>query len=212
MKKLSILLAMFMLIGCSNTTQPKTENTVEKQSTEVAETKEQAEETIEVPAEEVDEAVGKVEESEIGKRTTVKSKKGINQTYESGPIFVTLKDVQIAEIEVDESAKEMFNNKDRVTAVIIALSVENTSDETISIYPDQGTIVTNTKEQKEAHIWFSDSVGGDFIGQVIKEGNVIFLLDSPAEEISHIKYVIGKPHDVNLDNRDWNDIVIELDI
>jgi hypothetical protein len=67
------------------------------------------------------------------------------------------------------------------------------NQDTISFHPNQGTIVTNTKEQKQASIFISDEVGGDFIGQVKKEGRVLFLLDSNPDEISSITYVIEPP-------------------
>ena len=42
-----------------------------------------------------------------------------------------------------------FQGKDTITVITLDIEVENNSSETNSIYPDQGTIVTNTKEQKK---------------------------------------------------------------
>lgn len=158
-----------------------------------------------------DSSVGKVDESEFGRVEVIKEKKNINDIFESGPIKLTITDVQISKVNPSPNYKSMFNDKDEVTSVVLAVEVENTSDETISFFPDQGTIVTDTKEQKEAEIFLSDEVGGDFIGQVKKKGNIIFILDSNAEEINNVKFVLGHPSNENLENV-GEDITVTYDI
>ena len=158
-----------------------------------------------------DSSVGKVDESEFGRLEVIKEKKNINDVFESGPIKLTITDVQISKVNPKPDYKSMFNDKDEVTSVVIAVEVENTSDKTISFYPDQGTLVTNTKEQKEAELFLSDDVGGDFIGQVIKKGNIVFILDSKADEINNLKFVLGHPSNENLENV-GEDITVTYDI
>lgn len=158
-----------------------------------------------------DSSVGKVDESEFGRVEVIKEKKNINDLFESGPIKLTITDVQISKVNPSPNYKSMFNDKDEVTSVVLAVEVENTSDETISFFPDQGTIVTNTKEQKSAQVFLSDEVGGDFIGQVKKKGNIIFILDSNAEEINNVKFVLGHPSNENLENI-GEDITVSYDI
>lgn len=158
-----------------------------------------------------DSSVGKVDESEFGRVEVIKEKKNINDLFESGPIKLTVTDIQISKVNPSSNYKSMFNDKDEVTSVVLAVEVENTSDETVSFFPDQGTIVTNTKEQKEAEIFLSDSVGGDFIGQVKKKGNIIFILDSNAEEINNVKFVLGNASNENLENI-GEDITVTYDI
>lgn len=147
-----------------------------------------------------DSSVGKVDKSEFGRVEVIKEKKNINDLFESGPIKLTVNDIQISKVNPSPNYKSMFNDKDEVTSVVMAVEVENTSDETISFFPDQGTIVTNTKEQKEAEIFLSDSVGGDFIGQVKKKGNIIFILESNAEEINNVKFVLGNASNANFES------------
>lgn len=147
-----------------------------------------------------DSSVGKVDESEFGRVEVIKEKKNINDLFESGPIKLTITDIQISKVNPSPNYKSMFNDKDEVTSVVLAVEVENTSDETINFFPDQGTIVTNTKEQKGAQVFLSDEVGGDFIGQVKKKGNIIFILDSNAEEINNVKFVLGNASNSNFEN------------
>lgn len=158
-----------------------------------------------------DSSVGKVDKSEFGRVEVIKEKKNINDLFESGPIKLTVTDIQISKVNPSPNYKSMFNDKDEVTSVVLAVEVENTSDETISFFPDQGTIVTNTKEQKGAQVFLSDEVGGDFIGQVKKKGNIIFILDSNAEEINNVKFVLGHPSNENLENI-GEDITVSYDI
>lgn len=165
----------------------------------VKENKTNAEATVE-NNKKTDSSVGKVDKSEFGRVEVIKEKKNINDLFESGPIKLTVTDIQISKVNPSPNYKSMFNDKDEVTSVVMAVEVENTSDETISFFPDQGTIVTNTKEQKEAEIFLSDSVGGDFIGQVKKKGNIIFILDSNAEEINNVKFVLGNASNANFES------------
>lgn len=158
-----------------------------------------AETTVEINKK-ADSSVGKVDESELGRVEVIKEKKNINDQFESGPIKLTITDIQISKVNPSPNYKSMFNDKDEVTSVVLAVEVENTSDETISFFPDQGTIVTNTKEQKGAQVFLSDEVGGDFIGQVKKKGNIIFILDSNAEEINNVKFVLGNASNANFEN------------
>lgn len=147
-----------------------------------------------------DSSVGKVDKSELGRVEVIKEKKNINDLFESGPIKLTITDIQISKVNPSPNYKSMFNDKDEVTSVVLAVEVENTSDETISFFPDQGTVVTNTKEQKVAEVFLSDEVGGDFIGQVKKKGNIIFILDSNAEEINNVKFVLGNASNANFES------------
>ena len=92
--------------------------------------------------------------------------------------------------------------KDKEAAVVVVhFDVENTSDDTISFYPDQSVMTTNTKEQVSASVFLSDSVGGDFIGNVKKSGNVIFILkNSSADDLANVTIHINAPHNDSFDS------------
>ena len=150
---------------------------------------------------------GEVTENEIGKITVVNKKKDINQTFQSGPVNLTINAIQTATLEPSESYKDMFDGKEKLTIVTINMKTENTSDDTVGIYPNQAVLTTNTGEQVDADIWLSDDLGGDFYGKVSKEGDVIFQLDSPAEEISNMKLIIEGAHDT-----DYNSLSEQLHI
>lgn len=189
----SISLALF-LTACSDSESSNSKSNDEKETSQ--ENKEEAKQE-ETKKEESNE---KVTESEVGKLTVANQKKDLNQTVQSGPINLTINAIQTATLEPSESYKEMFDGKDKVTIVTINLSVENTSDDTIGFYPDQGVLTTNTGEQANAEMFMSDEVGGDFYGKVKKEGNVIFQVNSEAKEITQLKYIIDGAHDADFNS------------
>lgn len=215
-KILAVLLSLFLIlsmVGCGSG-NTDSDNVVENDAEEPIDEEQQKEEDESgevADAGEVDDSVGTVEETEIGKKKVIKSKKGIELIKESGPFEIKITDIQISTINPSEQYKDMFDGKEELSLVVMAVEVENKSTDTNSIYPDQGTIITNTKEQVDAHLFFSDSVGGDFIGEVVKSGNVVFLLDSNAKDIENIKYVINRGIDENFDGL-GEDIEFEIEV
>lgn len=150
-----------------------------------------------------------VSENEFGKISILKRDEAVNITKNSGPFRVTIEKMQISSVEPAKEYKYMFNNKEKATVVTLYMSVENNSEGTNSIYPDQGIITTNTKEQVDADLMLSEDVGGDYIGEVVKKGNIYFILDSEAELIQTLKYTISRPINSNWDSL-GEDLVFDL--
>lgn len=142
-----------------------------------------------------------VQESDIGKMTIVYKNKDLNENAESGPMSLTINAIQLGELEVAEDYKEIFDDKDKLTVVTIQMKAENSSDDTIGFYPDQATITTDAGDQVDADMLLSEQVGGDFIGKVKKEGQVFFLVDTPASEIGQVNLIIDGAH-----NEDFEEV------
>ncbi|ATB52694.1 hypothetical protein [Caldibacillus phage CBP1] len=159
--------------------------------------------------EEQSESGDEVKESELGKLTVIKKKKDINQTVKSGPMNLTISAIQAAVLEPNESYKDLFEGKDKVTIVTVEMKAENTSDDTIGFYPNQAVMTTDAGDQVDADMVLSDDIGGDFIGKVKKEGNVIFQLDRDPNEFNKIKLVIEGSHDENF-NQVGEKLTIDL--
>lgn len=145
-----------------------------------------------------------VNETEFGTITTLAQVKDINETQQSGPFNVTIEAIQKSQMQPTADYVEMFGGED-LAVITIQLSVENTNEDTNAIYPDQGTIVTDTKQQIEADMFISDSVGGDFIGEVVKNGTIQFIFDGNAEDIKSFQYIVGSGSD-----SDWNNFGEDL--
>jgi hypothetical protein len=151
-----------------------------------------------------DSDVGKVTEQDGMRKEVVYTNNSLDISGESGPIKYTVTDIQVSKLTAttDSTASLLDLEKDKEYAVVVAhFDVENTSDETISFYPDQSVMTTNTKEQINASLFLSDSVGGDFIGKVKKSGNVIFILkNSSADDLANVTIHIDAPHNDSFDS------------
>ena len=222
MRKLFPLLLAICLVftACSSQSSPspngstliETEpvETVEAESSDVPET---APELTVIDGSTItvrDDGTGTDSDESGMKKTVALTNRQIDYSIEQGPFIITVNSVQLADIEATSSDVASFLDMETgASAALFAvdITVENTSDETMTIYPNQSTIVTSTKEQVTCEIFLSDSIGGEFLGQVIKSGQVYFICkNSTAEDISQITWYIDSPHDSDL-NHFGDDIV-----
>ena len=206
MKKLifsATLVSALMLGACGD----EEKNTAKNNQTSSEETSEKNEST-----ESTEKATNEpeVEESELGKKTVVFKNKELNMTQTTGPMTLTINAAQVATLEPTEEYKEMFGGQDIATVVTVTMVAENSSEDTISWYPDQATLVTDTGQQVDADLLFSGQVGGDFLGKVKKEDNVIWILKHD-ETIKNLKLHISAPHDENL-NSIGEDLIFEIPV
>jgi hypothetical protein len=106
----------------------------------------------------------------------------VNVNVESGPMKLS-----ISKVTFDPAYKkaEYYPVK---KVVIFDVTVENTSADTVGWNVTSGTIVLNTKEQVNADSFSSDSVGGEFIGKVIKKGKIAFEVTSNFDEVNSINF------------------------
>lgn len=147
---------------------------------------------------------GEVVEENGMKKIPVITDKKLNKKGESGPIKYNIKAIQVSKLTAttDDMASTLDVEKDKEVALVaMDIEVENTSEKTISFYPDQSEITTNTKEQVSSEVFLSDSVGGDYIGKVKKSGTVFFILkNSSADDIDTITYHVDAPCDENFES------------
>jgi hypothetical protein len=106
----------------------------------------------------------------------------VNVTVQSGPITM-----KITKVTLDPAYANIENSKP-LAAVVLDVTVENTSDDTVTFYPDQGDIATNTKELIHADLINSVSVGGEFIGKVVKNGRIVFPVKNGLDGITSFTY------------------------
>lgn len=191
MKRFGLLVAvpLALLVGCGEADELKTTAT---DTEEVAEAEASAPD--ETTAEETD-----VQESELGTNKIYMKNKAVTIMETMGPIQFAIDKVQTSRLTVAEAYSDSFDGQEEVTVVAMNMIVENTVDETMSFHPNQATLVTNTGEQVSSDLWFSDDVGGEFMGKVKKEGNVLFFVKAKPEELTDLKVVIDGPFNENFD-------------
>ncbi|MEK5036345.1 hypothetical protein MKY96_33485 [Paenibacillus sp. FSL R7-0302] len=100
-------------------------------------------------------------------------------------------------------------------AVGVSFTIENTTKDTFTTYPDQAVLVTSTGEQVEADMHQSEIIGGEIYEGVTKKGGVIFFLkEGHVEDIKWItlKWLThkGGSSDITRDNQKNYDVKIEF--
>ncbi len=134
-------------------------------------------------------------------KTPVFTNKNLNLSGEVGGVKYNYKEVQISDVKLEtEEAASMFDAKkgDEVVAIVFKAEVENTNDKDVSFYIDQSKLITNTKQQVEPNMILSDDVGGDLLGKVKKEGNIIYILkNDKAKDLKTLELRIDAPVDAN---------------
>ena len=193
-------LPLVFLMGCGETDEATTSETTEQteQSTE-KETTSSSEGSESSKDEATSEGIGgskefEVEEDEIGVSQIYMKNRNLGIEEKIGPIIFQIDKVQTLRLQVSSDFRFMFDDKKEVTIVSFNVIVENTSDDTVSFYPNQARLVTNTGEQVDANIIVSEDVGGEFLGKVKKEGGVLFQVDSMPAELTEVRFVVEGPY------------------
>lgn len=219
MKKKLVALMMTGIMGisvvaCGENEKVQSEKTVAEiedsdaeeapEATETPEVTEVPEESENGTEEEVDEStVGEVVEENGMKKVPVITDKELNYTGETGVFKYSVDAIQISKLTAttDEMAEMLGIEKDKeVTLVAVDASAENTSDDTNYFYLGQATLTSNTKEQVEPDMFFSDYIDGEFLGNVVHSGTMFYILEnSSADDITKITLHVDAPTDDNFE-------------
>lgn len=120
-----------------------------------------------------------------------------SDVIEMGPMNITIDSVAVVDFEPDdEDISYIFDDEERVRAILMDMTVENTSDEDVTFYPNNSVLVTDTGEQLESDMFMMGDQGGEFFGKVKKEGQTWWLLNDLETDISSIKMIIDPPYDM----------------
>lgn len=134
-------------------------------------------------------------------RTPVFTNKKLNLEGEVGGVKYNYKEVQISDLTFEtEEAASIFEAKkdDELVSIVFNTEIENTQDKDVSFYIDQAELITNTKQQVSPNLLLGDDVGGDLLGKVIKEGNIIYILkNTKAKDLKTLELRIDAPIDTN---------------
>ncbi|WP_214820642.1 MULTISPECIES: DUF4352 domain-containing protein [unclassified Exiguobacterium] len=194
------VLPLVFLIGCGETEEAtSSESTEQTQQTSDEQTTSSSEGSESSKGEDTSEGIGgseefEVEEDEIGVRQIYMRNSDLGIEEKIGPIIFQINKVQTMRLQVASDFRSVFDDKKEVTLVSFSVVAENTSDETVTFYPDQARLVTNTGEQVDAAFLLSDDVGGEFLGKVRKEGGVHFQVESMPAELTEVRFVVEGPY------------------
>ena len=148
-------------------------------------------------------------------KTPIVTTRGINYEAQLGPMLFKVNSIQVAKIKAENSDVASAVNIEvgqEATLISLDITCENTSDDDIAFYPDQSIVVTDHKEQISCMTFWSDNVGGDFLGNVEKTGQIFFIAEkTPADEIASFSIRIDAPHNSNYDKVS-DDLKIDFNI
>lgn len=165
--------------------------------------------------EETSENENEVTEEDGIRKEVIYTDKELNLAGESGPFQYTIAAIQVSKITaLTETAAELLDiEKDKaVTLVSIQASAENTSDNTNSFYIGQAQLTSNTKEQADSDMFFSDYIEGEFLGKVVHEGTLVYILPkTEAEQLNRITLHIDGPCDEDYESI-GEDVKIDIKI
>lgn len=201
MKKLFALMALALtLTACGGDQKPKeSKEEVKQEEPEKKESKEETKEAQEVKKEvENDEADLKIGEVSENDDMSIKVKKlgEVEKEYTLGDIKFTVHSVICGDLTPkSDEFKFAFNTEEAFQTIIIGYTIENTSDKTLSIYPGQFPITTNTKEQIDGEMVSGMEAGGEMIGKVVKTDLNFYNPQADLDEINEIKMHVKGAYD-----------------
>jgi hypothetical protein len=111
----------------------------------------------------------------------------VNVNVESGPMKMN-----VSKVTLEPAYKQYQSFSQAIKVLILDVTVENTSSDAVSWSPAYGVIITNTKEQTQGY-HYSEPVGGDFLGNVIKKGKLIFEIRGELSSITGFNFTIDSP-------------------
>lgn len=178
-------------------------------------TTEQATETTEEESTEAEESAGEVQEQDGLRKEPVYTNEELGISGETGTFKYSVDGIQVSKLTAttDESAEMLGIEKDKeIALVVVDVSAENTSEDTSYFYIGQATLTSNTKEQVESDMFLSDYIDGEFIGNVINSGSLMYLLqNSSADDITNVSLHIDAPSDSNF-NTTGDEVPIDIPI
>lgn len=107
--------------------------------------------------------------------------------YKSADVEFTIDEIKTAKLIAEDP--ELIDTTVETNVLILSITGENLSDDTVSFHPNTATMTTNTKRQIESNVMISP-FESEFIGKVIQKGEVIFDLgEEGLTDVTELKFV-----------------------
>lgn len=149
-------------------------------------------------------------------KTPIFTNKKLDLSGDIGGVKYNFNQVQISDLqfETEEAASTFDVSKgDEVTAIVFNVDIENTLDKDVSFYIDQSELITNTKQQVSPNMLLSGDVGGDLLGKVKKDGDIVYILkNTKAQDLKTLELRIGAPIDANTFDSLGEDVKLNLNV
>lgn len=212
-KLLGILFAamlIFVLAACGSDNASKEKESNASSEEETTASTESSEEEAEEATTEGGTSIGETVSNEGGDHTLVSLAEDVG-TFESGPMTLNISKINGVSSTIKGDLADIMETEE-LEYIQVDMNVESSSDDTLSFYPSQATLVTDTGEQLEPDMIMSEHIDGEFMGKVKKEGiNYYILEQSKAADVKHVKLVITGATDANFE-KVGEDITVEVDL
>lgn len=107
--------------------------------------------------------------------------------YKSADIEFSIDQIKTAKLVAENP--DLIETAAETNVLILSMTGENLSDDTVSFHPDTATMITDTKRQIRANVMISP-FESEFLGKVIQKGEVIFDLgEEGLEGVNELKFV-----------------------
>lgn len=107
--------------------------------------------------------------------------------YKSADVEFSIDQIKTAKFVAEDP--DLIETTAETTVLILSMTGENLSDDTVSFHPDTATMITDTKRQIRANVMISP-FESEFMGKVIQKGEVIFDLgEEGLEGVNELKFV-----------------------
>ncbi|MBE9878394.1 DUF4352 domain-containing protein [Enterococcus casseliflavus] len=190
---------LLLLSACSS---PEDEKTVTQGSATA-----QTESIVESSAENTTES----STVESNNATVDRAEYSANFSEDWNGLTTNINKVVIVELSDDEIEMQGLENK---YAVQVYFEITNNSDMDFDTYPDQATMVVEG-QQIEAEMFLSDSIGGEILSGVTKEGIVTFSVPKieDVSNVSNIRLKWSASYDTeNYDEDNYKDFDVTFDL
>ncbi|HZG83817.1 stalk domain-containing protein [Paenibacillus sp.] len=124
----------------------------------------------------------------------------VDVTLQSGPMVM-----KISKVTLDPAYK-YDDHYEPVNAVLLEMTIENTSNNTVTWYPG-GEIVTDTKEQITGLTY--DTMSGEYKGKVVRKGTYFYEAKGNVLDIKSLNLFVEPAYDANYNDLS-EDVVTEI--
>ncbi|WP_219835815.1 stalk domain-containing protein [Paenibacillus sp. R14(2021)] len=134
-------------------------------------------------------------------RTVTLSSAGTLQNLQSFKVDASLDNgpmkLNVSKVTFDPAYKEFSLSPETIAAIILDVTVENTSDDKLIWYVDESQLVLNTKEQTEDTLYSKQRISDQFNGKVVKKGKIVFPVTSKFDDITSFRLLTKYVNDPN---------------
>ncbi len=109
------------------------------------------------------------------------------EKYKSADVEFSIDGIKTAKLKAENP--DLIETAAETNVLILSITGENLSDDTVSFHPDTAKMTTDTKRQIEANVMISP-FESEFIGKVIQKGEVIFDLgEEGLDGVKELKFI-----------------------